>query len=350
MSMLERQSGAGVQFSHAAYSDFPSPPGSKSPESKSIVPEEIAAKLSPRQNLILEYIMTGLSDMQIMSRLSLAHTETALSIAGVYGQLKASNRIELFNEIYGDVEARDVIPLRRKYRLGHQEVQAVKLMLDGQNPRMIAEITQRQLADVKARIANIFMKMDVDSEAAFFATAHAVIQTSVSHQYNTAIGNVNTLTDEEKRSLNQGEQDVYELRKAGLTYNVIGDRLGISRNTVADRLKHIHIKLGLSDGSHSVLAQEYGDVYPAQLDAAAQAFGLTRTEKKVLGNMMSGFTNKKIGDVLGISEHTVNDHTKSIFRKTGTHSRQEVCLAVHGHLKNQTQAEDLSSAAELSAG
>lgn len=48
---------------------------------------------------------------------------------------------------------------------------------------------------------------------------------------------------------------------------------------------------------------------------------LTRREKEVLELIGLGYTNGDIAKVLFISEHTVNDHTKKIYRKLNVHSR-----------------------------
>lgn len=56
----------------------------------------------------------------------------------------------------------------------------------------------------------------------------------------------------------------------------------------------------------------------------ARACALTRREETVLAHIARGVSTREIARELFISEHTVRDHVKSIFTKTGTHSRGEL--------------------------
>lgn len=61
---------------------------------------------------------------------------------------------------------------------------------------------------------------------------------------------------------------------------------------------------------------------------------LTTREMEVLRHLAGGFTNKKIAQVLQISEHTVKSHVIHIFNKIGVSDRTQasVWAAVHGFL------------------
>ncbi len=48
---------------------------------------------------------------------------------------------------------------------------------------------------------------------------------------------------------------------------------------------------------------------------------LTKREFEILDLISTGYTNKDIAKMLFISEYTVNDHTKNIYRKLGVHNR-----------------------------
>lgn len=50
---------------------------------------------------------------------------------------------------------------------------------------------------------------------------------------------------------------------------------------------------------------------------------LTAKEQDVLKLFSRGLSYREAGDVLGISEHTIRDHVKSIYRKLRVHSRSE---------------------------
>jgi DNA-binding NarL/FixJ family response regulator len=57
--------------------------------------------------------------------------------------------------------------------------------------------------------------------------------------------------------------------------------------------------------------------------ASAAAVGLTPREVDVLREMAAGATDEGAAHALGVSVHTVQSHSKSLFRKLGVHSRAE---------------------------
>lgn len=54
--------------------------------------------------------------------------------------------------------------------------------------------------------------------------------------------------------------------------------------------------------------------------------GLSAREREVLEYVRDGRTNKDVADILGISEHTVNLHVKSILSKLGASTRTEAVM------------------------
>lgn len=64
---------------------------------------------------------------------------------------------------------------------------------------------------------------------------------------------------------------------------------------------------------------------PAQVGAMlADAYGLSARQRDVLGLLLLGRSLTQIAGELGISEHTVNDHRKVIYRTIGVSSRSEL--------------------------
>ena len=55
-----------------------------------------------------------------------------------------------------------------------------------------------------------------------------------------------------------------------------------------------------------------------------KAYGLTRREQEVTQLTLRGATTTQAARRLGISPHTVNDHMKAIFEKTGARTRGEL--------------------------
>ncbi len=64
-------------------------------------------------------------------------------------------------------------------------------------------------------------------------------------------------------------------------------------------------------------------------DDGAKLFELlTKRENEIVGLISCGHSNGDIAKMLFISEHTVKDHTKNIYRKLGVHSRYELTALV----------------------
>ncbi len=59
------------------------------------------------------------------------------------------------------------------------------------------------------------------------------------------------------------------------------------------------------------------------------AYALTRREADVTGAVLSGRSTRQIADALGISQHTVQDHLKKIFTKTGCATRAELTALLY---------------------
>ncbi|MFJ7965370.1 helix-turn-helix transcriptional regulator [Streptomyces sp. NPDC096324] len=60
------------------------------------------------------------------------------------------------------------------------------------------------------------------------------------------------------------------------------------------------------------------------LPAAAVLYGITSREQEVIRRALDGLAVKQIARSLNLSPHTVNDHFKAIYRKTGVNSREEL--------------------------
>ena len=54
------------------------------------------------------------------------------------------------------------------------------------------------------------------------------------------------------------------------------------------------------------------------------AYGLTKQEQALTGLVCRGLSTSEIADRLHITPNTIQDHLKSIFEKTGVHSRREL--------------------------
>ncbi|EPH40393.1 putative transcriptional regulatory protein UhpA [Streptomyces aurantiacus JA 4570] len=64
------------------------------------------------------------------------------------------------------------------------------------------------------------------------------------------------------------------------------------------------------------------------LPALARWYGISRRERMVVEHALEGRAVKQIARSMDLSPHTVNDHFKAVYRKTGVTSREELiaCL------------------------
>ena len=61
-----------------------------------------------------------------------------------------------------------------------------------------------------------------------------------------------------------------------------------------------------------------------------RAFGLSAREAELLGHLVTGADTRRIADHMFLSEHTVQDHLKSIFAKTATRNRRTLLARAAG--------------------
>ncbi|WP_206681270.1 response regulator transcription factor [Actinomadura sp. J1-007] len=66
------------------------------------------------------------------------------------------------------------------------------------------------------------------------------------------------------------------------------------------------------------------------LPAVALWHGLTPRERTITGHVLEGLATKQIARRMELSAHTVHDHFKSIYRKTGVQAREELLARLLG--------------------
>jgi DNA-binding CsgD family transcriptional regulator len=54
----------------------------------------------------------------------------------------------------------------------------------------------------------------------------------------------------------------------------------------------------------------------------ARVIGLSDRESELLGHLVAGSDTRQIARLMFLSEHTVQDHLKSMFAKAGVHNRR----------------------------
>ncbi len=70
-------------------------------------------------------------------------------------------------------------------------------------------------------------------------------------------------------------------------------------------------------------------------DLLCRAHALTRRERQLVALVLNGLATKQLAEALFISPHTVQDHLKSIFEKTGARSRHELIAYLAGRMPNR---------------
>jgi len=76
----------------------------------------------------------------------------------------------------------------------------------------------------------------------------------------------------------------------------------------------------------------------SSVEAWGQAYGLSQREQEVVLLLVEGNTVKRMGDLLFVAPSTVQSHMKSIYRKMGVHTRQEV-IDLYRH-RTETESAD----------
>jgi DNA-binding CsgD family transcriptional regulator len=65
-------------------------------------------------------------------------------------------------------------------------------------------------------------------------------------------------------------------------------------------------------------------------DVLCRTYELSRRERELAALMLDGLATKQLAATLSVSPHTVQDHLKAVFRKTGLRSRREVVSHLAG--------------------
>lgn len=89
-------------------------------------------------------------------------------------------------------------------------------------------------------------------------------------------------------------------------------------------------RVDTSDGGHHIVvamrSADQADLTPVLF----KAWGLTARESAVAHNAIQGLSTVEIAEKLSISGHTVQDHLKAVFAKTGVRSRRDLARSVVG--------------------
>jgi DNA-binding CsgD family transcriptional regulator len=93
----------------------------------------------------------------------------------------------------------------------------------------------------------------------------------------------------------------------------------------------------LNERSH--VAVFFEPISRNSVEAAAKRYDFTKREQDVLALILAGSSTAQIARKLYISEGTVGDHVKSMFRKTGTNRRSELVARVYDNAHDGRSAK-----------
>ena len=120
----------------------------------------------------------------------------------------------------------------------------------------------------------------------------------------------------------------------------------LQSRTHAKDWEHFRVKRVLADSQHPVLLSGVGLPNPehpketqilitmevigrrqqAILEQGRERFRLTAREVMVLEHLLKGWTNKEIGNALGVTEQTIKEHIKHVMEKTNTTTRTGILV------------------------
>jgi DNA-binding CsgD family transcriptional regulator len=69
---------------------------------------------------------------------------------------------------------------------------------------------------------------------------------------------------------------------------------------------------------------------PERIAMFARAFGFSPRERELFGHLVTGADTREMAGLMFLSEHTIQDHLKSIFAKTSAHNRRTLLSVALG--------------------
>ncbi len=126
-------------------------------------------------------------------------------------------------------------------------------------------------------------------------------------------------------NLTQREQQVYDLMITGASQRTIAKVIGFSVRSVKEYSAQIYKKLD-AHSAREVVAKHYMGMGCINENGMPGAELLSKAERRVYDQLITGVSRKQIAAKIFLSEHTVRFHLRVISQKLGTNSMLEIVI------------------------
>ena len=126
-------------------------------------------------------------------------------------------------------------------------------------------------------------------------------------------------------NLTQREQQVYDLMITGVSQRTIAKIIGFSVRSVKQHCAHIFRKLD-AHSTREVVAKHYMGMGCTNENGMPGAELLSKAERRVYDQLITGISRKQMAANIFLSEHTVRFHLRVISQKLGTNSMLEIVI------------------------
>lgn len=126
-------------------------------------------------------------------------------------------------------------------------------------------------------------------------------------------------------NLTQREQQVYDLMITGASQRTIAKIIGFSVRSVKQHSAHIFKKLDVHS-TREVVAKHYMGLGYTNESGMPGAELLSKAERRVYDQLVTGVSRKEIAARLFRAEHTIRFHLRNISIKLGANSMLEIVI------------------------
>jgi len=131
-----------------------------------------------------------------------------------------------------------------------------------------------------------------------------------------------------EKKLSPAELRVFKQMIRGLDQQTIADKLGLKPRTIKFYVSVIGKKCGATS-MRQIVAKHYMRQKSANADSCQSRELLSKAEKRVYDQLVTGVSRKEIANNIFRSEVTVNHHLTNINKKLGASSMLDVVMIHH---------------------